>query len=208
MAVLPGILYIIVAPSGAGKTSLVKALVASLENAKISVSYTTRKKRSVEREGLDYHFISLNEFNEKINQGLFLEYANVFGCYYGTAKDWVLTELNEGIDVILEIDWQGANQVRTLFPDSVTLFILPPSLEILKERLINRGQDAMDVINCRIQEASMEISHYSEFDYLIVNNIFEEAVRDLEFIFKAERLKQIRQRKRYKALLEKLIINR
>lgn len=203
---LPGILYIIVAPSGAGKTSLVKALVSSLENTKISISYTTREKRKGEKEDQDYHFITLPMFEEKIHQNIFLEYANVFGCYYGTCKEWVESQLIQGFDVILEIDWQGANQVKALMPDSVTLFILPPSLSALKERLTLRGQDSPDVIKNRLAAASLEVSHYADFDYLVVNNVFEEALNDLQVIFKAERLKRVRQEKRYSDLLESLMI--
>lgn len=201
-------LYIIVAPSGAGKTSLVKALVASLENTKISISYTTRDKRPGEKDDQDYHFITLPEFEEKIRQKLFLEYANVFGRYYGTCKEWVESQLAEGFDVILEIDWQGADQVKALMPESVTLFILPPSLEALRERLIHRGQDSAEVINHRLTEATLEISHYADFDYLVVNNVFEDALSDLLLIFKAERLKRARQEKRYAALITSLIGSR
>lgn len=205
MKKLPGMLYIIVAPSGAGKTSLVKALVASLENTKISVSYTTRGMRPGEKNDQDYHFVTLSEFEEKIRQNIFLEYANVFGRYYGTCKEWVEYQLAEGFDVILEIDWQGANQVKALMPESVTLFILPPSLEALRERLIHRGQDSEEVINHRLNQATLEMSHYVDFDYLVINNVFEDALSDLQTIFKAERLKRFRQEKRYASLLTSLI---
>ncbi len=198
-------LYIIVAPSGAGKTSLVKALIASLEHTKISVSYTTRQKRLGEEEGRDYHFVSLAEFEEKVRQNIFLEYANVFGCYYGTSKEWVKTQLKAGFDVILEIDWQGANQVKALMPESVTLFILPPSLAALRKRLILRGQDSEEVINYRLEQATLEISHYSDFDYLLVNNVFEDALNDLLLIFKAERLRRVRQEKCYANLIDSLV---
>jgi guanylate kinase len=177
-------LFIIAAPSGGGKTSLTKALVKNLDNLVISVSHTTRPMRPGETDGVNYHFITKEKFQELINQNVFLEHAKVFGFGYdyGTSRDWVISQLKQHKDVILEIDWQGANQVRQLFKDTVSIFILPPSMEILQKRLEERGQDNPEVIKKRMQAAQEECSHSAEFDYVITNDDFDTAVNDLKNI--------------------------
>lgn len=176
-----GTLYIISAPSGAGKTSLVRALLAREPNLVVSVSHTTRGRRETEVEGVAYHFVTRETFLAMLETGAFLEHALVFGNYYGTAKDWVDTRLDTGTDVILEIDWQGAGQVRSRCP-CVAIFVLPPSLEILEQRLRGRAQDNAEVIARRTADAVAEISHCREFDYVVVNNQFEKALDDLRAI--------------------------
>jgi guanylate kinase len=177
-----GMLYIISAPSGAGKTSLVKALVESMENVEVSVSYTTRPMRPGERDGVDYHFVDRAIFKQMIEQGAFLEHAQVFDNFYGTSKEKVLERLQAGKDVILEIDWQGARQVRNSFPASYSIFILPPSRTELETRLRARGQDDEQIIARRMRAAINEISHYKEFDYLVINDDFTVALHDLKTI--------------------------
>jgi len=199
-----GQLYIISAASGTGKTSLVNALLKRLHHVALSISYTTRPKRAGEAEGVDYHFIDQNRFDQMMNADEFLEYARVFGKSYGTAKKTVETQLAAGQDVILEIDWQGAEKVRQLMPDSVSIFILPPSLEMLRERILGRNQDELAVIEKRLQAASDEISHYQDYDYLIVNDDFDEALHELEAIMLAERCRTKIQSNKWKALLNKL----
>lgn len=178
-------LYIIAAPSGAGKTSLVKALVQKMPNLKVSVSYTTRKPRPGDREGIDYHFIKSQEFEAMIQHNAFLEYAKVHGNYYGTSRAWIEQAISQGTSVILEIDWQGAQQIRQLMSDAIAIFILPPSVATLRERLIRRQQDEAEVINQRLDAAKSEIKHYEEFDYLVVNDHFDSALHDLEAIIQA-----------------------
>lgn len=167
-----GTLYVIAAPSGAGKTSLVKALINTLPDVKVSVSYTTRQKRPQEKEGVDYHFVDETEFETMIANGTFLEHAKVFGYYYGTSRHWVEKHLQAGEDVILEIDWQGAYQIRQQFAQSISIFILPPSFDLLRERLLYRNQDNPEVIERRLAAAVSEMKHYQEFDYLIINAAF------------------------------------
>ncbi|HTT07347.1 MAG TPA: guanylate kinase, partial [Gammaproteobacteria bacterium] len=169
-------LFIVSAPSGAGKTSLVNALVASFDRVVPSVSYTTRPPRPTERNGVDYHFVSPAEFDRMITAGAFLEHAEVFGNRYGTARAAIETELGKGRDVVLEIDWQGARQIRVRMPESVSIFILPPSLPELERRLRNRESDDAETIRRRLEEAAAEMSHYPEYDYVIVNGIFEQAL--------------------------------
>lgn len=183
-----GKLYIIAAPSGAGKTSLVKAMVESTPHVKVSVSHTTRRQRSGETDGVNYHFVSVENFQKELGEGRFLEYAEVFGNYYGTSETWVRQQMAKGEDVILEIDWQGAEQVRRLMPEAVSIFILPPSLEALRERLIGRATDDMSIIDRRMAQAVNEMSHYSEFDYLVINDEFDLALRDLQTIIRSRRL--------------------
>ncbi|KEQ17685.1 guanylate kinase [Endozoicomonas numazuensis] len=183
-----GKLYVIAAPSGAGKTSLVKAMVQSTPHVKVSVSHTTRPIRPGETDGMNYHFTSQEIFLELMNRGQFLEHAEVFGNYYGTSEAWVRAQLDSGEDVILEIDWQGAQQVRKLMPEAVSIFILPPSKEALRERLIGRGTDDMEVIERRLNQAVNEMSHYGEFDYLVINDEFDLALRDLQTIIRSRRL--------------------
>ena len=167
-----GTLFIFSAPSGAGKTSLVKALLQSTSHIGISVSHTTRAPRAGEVDGQDYHFTAKDDFESLVTEQAFLEYAQVFDNYYGTSKQWVESELAAGRDVILEIDWQGAQQVRQLMPSAVSVFIAPPSIAELENRLRGRGQDAEEIIQRRMQDARSEMSHYGEYDYLIVNDDF------------------------------------
>ena len=183
-----GKLYIIAAPSGAGKTSLVKAMVESTPHVKVSVSHTTRAQRPGEVDGVNYHFVSVEKFQQELDEGRFIEHAEVFGNYYGTSETWVREQMKKGEDVILEIDWQGAQQVRRLMPEAVSIFILPPSLEALRERLIGRATDDMDIIKRRMAQAVSEMSHYAEFDYLVINDEFDLALRDLQTIIRSRRL--------------------
>jgi guanylate kinase len=183
-----GTLFIISAPSGAGKTSLVNALVGSVDNLKVSVSHTTRPRRPGENHEVDYHFVAEERFQELVTHGAFLEYANVFGFHYGTARDTVMRELRQGCDVLLEIDWQGARQIRSLMPEAVSIFIVPPSLEELERRLRLRDSDNEETIRRRMREATAEISHYDEYHYLVFNDDFHRALADLQAIVRASRL--------------------
>lgn len=197
-----GTLYIISAPSGAGKTSLLRELVQQMDDVVVSVSHTTRSMRQGEKDGVDYHFVDKETFLSMVEHSAFLEHAKVFDNFYGTSQKHVEQQLLAGKNVILEIDWQGARQVRRLMQESQSVFILPPSREALKERLMKRGQDSEDVIRRRMQDAENEMSHYAEFDYLVVNDDFEQALIDLKCIFRSNGLKQIRQEQN----LEKLLI--
>jgi guanylate kinase len=170
-----GRLYLITAPSGAGKTSLVKALVQSHPRLEFSISYTTRPKRPTETEGRDYHFVDVDEFRRMIDAGAFLEYAQVFDNFYGTARHTVESSLGAGRDVLLEIDWQGARQVRQALPEAASVFILPPSRAELERRLRSRGTDSDEVIARRLRDAVADMSHWSEFDYVVVNDDFTKA---------------------------------
>jgi guanylate kinase len=174
-----GRLFVIAAPSGAGKTSLVKALLQRKPELHVSISHTTRKRRPTEEEGREYHFVSVGEFQQLLAQGQFLEHAQVFDNLYGTGRRPVETELVRGNNVVLEIDWQGAQQVRRALPECVTIFILPPSRESLEERLRNRRTDSEEVIARRLRDAVGDMSHWNEFDYVVVNDDFEKAVGDL-----------------------------
>ncbi len=200
-----GKLFIIAAPSGAGKTSLVNALVKEINRIQISISYTTRPMRPGDVDAEQYHFIDESRYQQMVAEEDFLEHALVFDHHYGTGKAWVLEKLNKGEDVILEIDWQGAEQVRKLIPASVSIFILPPSIEILHERLKSRSQDKADVIADRMSKNILEIEHYSDFDYLVVNKEFDTAVADLKAIVKAERLRLNEQRQEQFQLLADLL---
>lgn len=199
-----GTLYIISAPSGAGKTSLVKALLDELSFVRVSVSHTTRPMRPGEADGVNYHFTAHADFQAMIKRGDFLEHAEVFGNYYGTSHPWVKETLAQGHDLILEIDWQGAQQVRRLAPAARSIFILPPSREALRQRLTTRGQDTEEIIEQRMQQAATEISHYVEYDYLIINDDFAEALAELKSIFIAGQLKQGCQQQRHAELLSRL----
>lgn len=199
-----GTLFIISAPSGAGKTTLVKALAADSDTIEVSVSHTTRQSRPGEREGGDYHFISHKRFQEMARAGEFIEYARVFDNYYGTAKSTIETQLVQGKDVILEIDWQGARQVREGMPRCLSVFILPPSRLALQERLRNRAQDSEQIIARRMRDASEEISHFDEYDYLVINDQFDHALTELKAIFLAHRLRLEVQRQKHKKLLDQL----
>jgi guanylate kinase len=177
-----GRLFVIAAPSGAGKTSLVKALLASEPRLRLSVSHTTRKRRPTEQDGREYHFVSVPQFEQLVARGELLEHARVFDNFYGTARGFVEEQLRQGYDVILEIDWQGAQQVRRAVPQCVSIFILPPSRRALAERLSRRATDSADTIARRLREAAADMSHYREFDYVIVNDEFAQAVSDLRRI--------------------------
>ncbi|MBN3564245.1 guanylate kinase [Aliamphritea spongicola] len=200
-----GTLYIVSAPSGAGKTSLVKALLEQDQQICVSVSHTTRDMRPGEVDGKDYNFVTLSDFDAMIGRGEFLEYAEVFTNKYGTSQVWVEQQLEQGLDVILEIDWQGAQQVRRLMPESVSVFILPPSTEALRERLTGRGQDAAEVIEHRMSQAISEMSHYGEFDYLIINDDFQTALGELQSVFAGQRLTLNRQQRKHQGLLAGLL---
>jgi guanylate kinase len=200
-----GNLYIIAAPSGAGKTSLVKALLDADPLVKLSISYTTRQPRPGEVDGEHYHFVDETLFMQMLSEGDFLESALVHGARYGTSQTQVERILKAGNDLILEIDWQGAAQVRKLYPESIGIFILPPSIEALRQRLNNRRQDSEEVIARRVAAAREEMSHVAEFDYVTINDIFEVALHDLLAIVRAQRLKRDVQLRDHAALLEKLL---
>ncbi len=202
---MSGSLYIISAPSGAGKTSLVSQLIGLDSSIAVSVSCTTRPMRPGEVDGVNYHFLTVEEFETKIQEGDFLEYAKVFDNYYGTSRSSVKAQLNAGKDVILEIDWQGAQQVRRLMPQVTSIFILPPSMNELHRRLKARGTDDDDVIERRMKDAINEMSHYKEFDYLVINNHFETTLKDLHSIFKARRLRRPAQLQAHKVLIKDLL---
>jgi guanylate kinase len=177
-----GRLFVIAAPSGAGKTSLVKALLASEPRLYLSVSHTTRKRRPTEEDGREYHFVAVPEFERLVSEGAFLEHARVFDNLYGTSREFVEQRLARGEDVVLEIDWQGAQQVRRAMPDCVSIFILPPSRRTLAERLARRATDTAEVIARRLADAAGDMSHYREFDYVVVNDDFTRAVEELRRI--------------------------
>lgn len=200
-----GSLYIVAAPSGAGKTSLVKSLVETTPDVVVSISHTTRPPRPGEREGTHYHFVSAAVFEAMFADGAFLEHAEVFGNRYGTSQAAVSAQRAAGLDVILEIDWQGARQVRALMPDSKTIFIVPPSREVLRQRLIGRGQDSIEVIERRMAAALDELSHYAEFDYLVINDDFQAALEALRAIVIANRQRREIQLERQRGLLQTLL---
>ena len=200
-----GALFIVSAPSGAGKTSLVKALLERTDRIGVSVSHTTRAMRPGEQDGVNYHFVDDATFENMIARGEFFEHAHVFDRYYGTSHHAVSEKRDSGEDVILEIDWQGARQTREVCPDAVSIFILPPSREALESRLQGRGQDDDDIIARRMRDAVSEMSHYDEFDYVIINDDFDDALRDFESIIRAERVRRERVGKAYPALLEALV---
>jgi guanylate kinase len=196
-----GSLFVIVAPSGAGKTSLVNELLRRDGRIRLSISYTTRAPREGEAHGREYHFVDRARFEGMIASGDFLEHANVYGNYYGTSKRWIETELAGDNDVLLEIDWQGARQVRSLFPEMVGIFVLPPSISELRRRLEARGKDAPETIATRMASARNEVSHVLEFEYIIVNEEFDSAVSDLQAIVRASRVARARQSVRVASLL-------
>lgn len=198
----------IAAPSGAGKTSLVSALIKKIPGIKISISYTTRPARGNEVNGESYHFISQETFDGMVREKVFLEHATVFGFNYGTSREWVMRQLEKGVDVILEIDWQGARQIFQLFPSAVGIYILPPSIDVLKERLKARQQDSEAVMDHRMQLARQEMSHYHEFDYLVVNENFEEALDALVCIVKALRLQTVVAAEKLAPILANLLENK
>lgn len=196
-----GTLFVVSAPSGAGKTSLVRALLEADPGIRLSVSYTTRAPRPGEIDGEHYHFVDGARFETMVAQGAFVEYARVFDNAYGTAEAALREVLEQGQDLLLEIDWQGARQVRERLSEAVFIFIMPPSLEALEVRLRGRGQDTETVIARRMAQARDELSHHDEYDYLIVNDVFDRALRDLQAIVTAERLRESRQACRFQATL-------
>ncbi|MBY0439740.1 MAG: guanylate kinase [Burkholderiales bacterium] len=201
---MSGCLFVVSAPSGAGKTSLVQALLAADPAVRKSVSYTTRDPRPGEADGHDYHFVDMAEFERMIQANDLLEHARVHGNCYGTGRTWALGALAAGDDIVLEIDWQGAQQVRRLYPQAVSVFILPPSIDALESRLRGRGQDSDEVIDRRVQAARAEIAHVHEFDYVIVNSVFATAARELQSIAIAHRLMRSAQLARHQALIDAL----
>jgi len=200
-----GFLYVIAAPSGAGKTSLVKQLLETTEGIAVSVSHTTRAPRPGEINGEHYHFVTEKEFEKLCDASQFLEHARVFDNFYGTSRQAVDSLLKKGLDVILEIDWQGAQQTRQVYPESCSIFILPPSRRALEERLRSRAQDDDNVIDRRMQDAISEMSHYGEFDYLVVNDDFDEALELLRSIILARRQRLDVQSRRREQLLQDLL---
>jgi guanylate kinase len=196
-----GNLFIVCAPSGAGKTSLVNALLEREPDIELSVSYTTREPRDGETDGVEYHFVTRDTFLEMTGRGEFLESAEVHGNLYGTSQAWINGRMREGRDIVLEIDWQGAQQVRRLVSSAIGVFVLPPSLEALRRRLTARGQDSSEVIERRLANAREEIAHVEEFDYVIINQNFDVAVVDLVSIVRATRLKVTAQLTRYRDLI-------
>lgn len=200
-----GNLFIIAAPSGGGKTSLVNALMSADARLTLSVSHTTRGARKGEEDGRHYHFIDLSAFEKLVEEGAFLEHANVFGNFYGTHAGALEDQLAQSLDVILEIDWQGAEQVRKTFPECCSIFILPPSYKVLRKRLSRRATDSDEVIDRRMREAQSEISHWDEFDYLVVNEQFEEALLEIQNIMQSARIgKQFKQNQPKQLLAELL----
>ncbi len=202
---MSGHLYVVAAPSGAGKTTLVRLLLERQADIQLSISNTTRSPRPGEQNGREYHFTTVDDFRGMISRGEFLEWAEVHGNFYGTSKKWIADRLAEGLDVLLEIDWQGAQQVRKLFPEAIGIFILPPSMAELERRLTGRGTDAAEVIARRLAAAQAEMRHVGEFDYVIINNQLEEALADLLAVVRASRLRQAAQAARHAELFARLI---
>ena len=202
---MSGLLFVVSAASGTGKTSLVKALLDRVTNLHVSVSHTTRGQRPGELDGVHYHFTEKDSFLALVEQGGFIEYAEVFGNYYGTAQATVKEQLAKGHDVLLEIDWQGAQQVRKLFPDSKQIFILPPSQFDLRQRLSNRGTDSVEVIERRLGCAVEDMQEYVNFDYVIINDDFNKALHDLESVIIANRLVITQQASRHQKMISELI---
>jgi guanylate kinase len=198
-------LFVVSAPSGAGKTSLVKALLEVEPSLTLSVSYTTRAPREGEHDGVHYHFVDAPAFERMAEAGEFVEYARVFGNAYGTAATTLAAGLDAGADLLLEIDWQGARQVRERFPEAISVFVAPPSLAALEARLRGRGKDSDDVIAARMAEARNELSHHAEYDYLVINDDFAVALGELRAIVAAERLREPRQARRHAAALAAML---
>lgn len=212
MAVTTGNLFILAAPSGAGKSSLIKALLAKHQDAndhnsplQVSVSHTTRQPRPGERNGVHYHFVDTSDFEKMIKDDAFFEWAQVFGNYYGTSKQAIGDTLNQGIDVFLDIDWQGTRQVKAMFPDTTTIFIAPPSKAELRNRLNARNQDSQEEIDKRMAKAVSEISHFHEFDYIVVNDDFNAALMEIDAIVAVQRLRKHKQTVRYAQLFDDLL---
>ncbi|MCA1938046.1 guanylate kinase [uncultured Azonexus sp.] len=202
---MSGNLYVVAAPSGAGKTTLVRMLLAEETSVHLSISFTTRAPRPGEQDGREYHFVSVDRFRSMIAGDEFLEWAEVHGNFYGTSKKWIGDQLAAGHDVLLEIDWQGAQQVRKLFPAAIGIFILPPSMDELSRRLTGRGTDAQDVIERRLAAAEAEMRHVGEFDYAIINDQLDQALQDLRAIVRSSRLSPGKQRLQHPALFSRLL---
>lgn len=200
-----GVLFVVSAPSGAGKTSLLRALIPTDPRLRLSISHTTRAPRPGEEDGVHYRFVDRTAFEAMVAAGEFLEHAQVFDNLYGTAERSVRAVLGGDLDVVLEIDWQGARQVRARFPEAVSVFVAPPSVAALRERLSGRGQDSAEVIERRMRDARGELSHFGEYDYLVVNDVFEQALSDLRAIVAAERLRRPRQQERLAAALDAML---
>lgn len=200
-----GSVFVVAAPSGGGKTSLVKALVRDISDIVVSISHTTREQRTGEVNGVDYFYVDESTFEAMVAEEAFVEHARVFGHYYGTSVAEIRERLANGLDVVLDIDWQGAAQIRRLFPGAVTVFVIPPSLAVLRERLEKRGRDNTAVIDGRMEQARSEMQHFSEFDYLIVNDVFEEACEALKAIVLSERHRVARQAMGHRKLLSTLL---
>ncbi|UAA38381.1 guanylate kinase [Paraneptunicella aestuarii] len=210
MSKTPGNLFILAAPSGAGKSSLIKALIERYKEdtqhpVQVSVSHTTRKPRPGEVHGVHYHFVDESTFKKLIEEDVFFEWAEAFGNYYGTSKQTIADTLQHGIDVFLDIEWQGARQVKSQIPDARTIFIAPPSKKALHERLTNRQQDSAEEIARRMEKAESEISHYHEFDFIVINDDFDQALREIDAIVISQRLRKAKQVIRYKALFDDLL---
>lgn len=201
---MSGNLYVVAAPSGAGKTTLVRLLLAQEPAIHLSISFTTRTPRPGEENGREYHFVAVDAFRGMISRDDFLEWAEVHGNFYGTSKKWISDQLTTGHDVLLEIDWQGAQQVRKLFPDALGIFILPPSIDELTRRLVGRGTDAPEIIERRLAAAEAEMRHVGEFDYVIINDQLDQALEDLRAIVRSSRLNVRKQKAQHPALFAKL----
>ena len=201
---MAGSLFVVAAPSGAGKTTLVRLLLEKEKEVQLSISFTTRAPRPGEQDGRDYHFIDIPVFRAMIERQEFLEWAEVHGNFYGTSKKWISDQLNVGADVLLEIDWQGAQQVCSLFSEAIGIFFLPPSMEELTRHLTGRGTDGIDVITRRLAAAQAEMRHVEEFDYVIVNDQLAQALEDLRAIVRASRLSLRAQRARHAALFARM----
>ncbi|KRH79488.1 guanylate kinase [Ferrovum sp. JA12] len=199
---MTGQIFIISAPSGAGKSSLVNALIKDDSQVCLSISHTTRLPRPGEENGKEYFFVTRDTFSALIKQDMFLEYAEVYGNFYGTSAQVIRDQLSQNKDVMLEIDWQGARQVKKIFPNAISIFVLPPSIDTLKHRLVGRGKDSEEVINQRLEAARDDISHEAEFDYAIINENFNLALEELKAIVRSQRYRRSRQFPKYKNLFE------
>ena len=202
---MKGNLFVISSPSGAGKSSLISALLQKHQDMKVSVSHTTRAPRPGEENGVHYHFTDVDSFKQLISEDGFYEWAEVFGNFYGTSKQAIEDQLSQGIDVFLDIDWQGAQQMRKLVGDIITVFILPPSRQELESRLNKRGQDSQEVIAGRMAQAQSEMSHYDEYDFVLINDDFDETLENFESIVLAHRLKKLNQQAKHADLINELL---
>jgi len=202
-----GNLFIVSSPSGAGKSSLIKALLEKHDDMKVSVSHTTRAPRPGENDAEHYHFVDVDQFRSLIEENEFYEWAEVFGNYYGTSKSAIQSQLEQGIDVFLDIDWQGAQQMRKLVPEVISIFILPPSKQELERRLNSRGQDSAEVIQGRMEKAQSEMSHYDEYEYLLINDDFEQTLSQFENIVLANRQLRANQQSKFNNLITELLAN-